>query len=279
MKENLIWAKSSIFANRSQWADVLQNGIRPFVGDDGNKKLIEELKIEFNYLGGENIRLAILTKIQNVEMLAIKLDDFFRNFLLLVNNSNKEIKLPIKDIFFPFPSNSIQYGLYDLQASANNVVNKLCSQISTCMIEAFDDGEIDGELLITFAFYLHSAFLTQLLPLRLKPVLLGLYNSDSYKLKKETVTEEYIAERFMENKATLIDIFESIRSNDVLGSSENPSWLDGWIKHCNEIVNSLDSNHSILYAIRDNINNQLGLTDNMILVIYHFIANVFADYQ
>ena len=277
MEKDLIWLQTSLFADKSQWAFILHNGVKPFRKDASNEKLIEVLLIEFNYLSGENIRMAIQTEARNAELLASKLDGFFKEFFLSANIYKKQVTLPVDGIFLPFPPNTIQYGLYKILANADELASKIISKTSACIIEALENDTIDEEVLITFAFYLHIALITQLKKLP-ETNFSSMYNFEIYKNMKDVVDEDYLNQKYVENKDSLIEIEESIRNYELTELYENPSWLIEWIKNCKEIIVSQPSeNPRVFVNIRDNINQQLGLTNNMIMLVNYFIHNIYAE--
>jgi hypothetical protein len=279
MEKEFLWLQTSLFADRSQWDIVLKNGIRPFLAELSDKKLIGPLLIEFNYLSGENIRLAIQTETQNAEVLADKFDDFFKEFFLLTNLQKKEVVLPIDSIFLPFPANTIQYGLYKV-VDVDDLRSKIISKISFCIIDALEDDTIDEEVLITFAFYLHIALITQLEELcQSKADFLSFYNSEIYENVEELIGEQYLVKKYEDNKASLIEIEESIRNYQEPEFSETPPWLIEWIESCKEIILSdlSEDKWLLLVIIRENINRQLGLTNNMRRLVNYFINSVYSD--
>lgn len=274
MENDLIWLRTSLFADKSQWGYVLTNGVKRFVDEVSNKNTIKSLLIEFNYLCGENIRVALKTEAKNARLLAHQIDDFFKGFFLSAKLYKKTATLPVTGVFMPFPKNTIQYGLYKVTIDNEQLNSNLTSKISDCIVNALEEEMIDEEILIMLAFYMHCSLITQL-ERTSKNIFLSHYNLD-YQYKTGTVTESYLIEKYHQNKTSLIEVEKSIRNYDSAEYNENPRWLINWINDCKQIIYPQLSGATEVYRnFRNSINNQLGLTDNMTLLVYYFIKKVY----
>lgn len=277
MENELIWLRTSLFAEKCQWGNILRDGIKVFIEDISNKQLIKDLLVEFNYLSGENIRFAVLVKTQRAELTALKIDTFFKQYFESANFSNKEVVLPVMGVFLPFPPNTTQYGLYNIEEENDKLLRGLSFITSLCLIEAFQNSIVDEELLIAFAFYLHVAVLDQLeIHFENKLNYLSIYKFEDYQLKKDALDKGYLTEKYLENKQPLIEIRESLKNYNTIEFRENLPWLLKWLNSYKLIFAEQPPRELLIFdSIRNCINKQLGLNDNMKLLLYYFICNVY----
>ena len=68
--------------------------------------------IEFNNLGGDNIRFSLLVPEHLVSQYAYMVDVYFKKLFLKFNVYLNESTKLVVGVFMPFPQNTIQYGLY-----------------------------------------------------------------------------------------------------------------------------------------------------------------------
>ncbi len=273
----MVWLRTSLFAKKCHWGNILQDGIKLFISDVSHAKWIKNLSIEFNYLSGENIRFAVQVEMQNAEILALKLDTFFKFYFKAVSFSKKELVLPLPGLFLPFPSNTIQYGLYIITNKDNELLTRLISITSFCLIAAFENCVIDEELLVTSAFYLHGTLFSyseMLFEGNLN--YLSFYDSEDSQSKKDVLDKSYLAEKYLENKQSLLEIKESLNNPNSLEFRASLPWLSEWLTAYETIVKERMSKEIEIYLSMSNcINAQLGLSDNMKLLVYYFVSCAF----
>ena len=93
MNNKLTWLSTSLFCFKSQWNELFINAIVPFLADDQQANaLIEAYTIEFNYSGGENIRLSLLTAEKNASDLTKKAKEYFTAYFLKSHYLTKDKK-------------------------------------------------------------------------------------------------------------------------------------------------------------------------------------------
>lgn len=285
MQENLLWLSTSLFCCKSHWNYLLREGVKPFLNDTTHEKYLRSYQLEFNYLNGENIRLALLAKEDHAETLAKKTDNYFKNFFSISALPTNEPDLTDWGIFMPFPANSIQYGLYKVDPLNRNDEKDYSFQreLSLLIAEGLGEENIDQETIITFAFYLHVA-LIKLITAKdpaITTELMQSYHTVPFHETDEHEDIEFMTAKYEDNKEVLQEIAEDIMKHTP-SSTTVPSWLERWMELCEaELISdsgqyqekTLNNIHSrIIYFI----NKHLSITDKMRLVLYYFItAEVF----
>jgi hypothetical protein len=254
MQQELIWLSTSLFCNSTHWGRLMSEGIAGFVSS--TPKLIN-YTIEFNYLSGENIRLALLVSQNDASVIAKNADLHFKNYFA---KSNLNIKLhkPLFDgIFMLFPTNTIQYGLYPPQHIIQDEMQRhqTAIDLSEIMIEALQD-EIDDEAIITFAFYLQMGLI--------RSVYKYLNNIDKLFL---TIGDFANADNNLdENLTSDYSIMDEI-TLDVMQAESfdiDLNWMGSWTKQCMDSLLQTNDSDEIrikrFYANRTAaIHRQLGL--------------------
>lgn len=274
--KNSIWLSTSLYCLRDDWHLLLSEAINPFFTT--NLDRIEALVLEFNYIGGENIRMALLTNEGNADRLSSEADLFFKNAFLRLPFHNKKIALPVQGLFLPFPNNSIQYGLY--RGDYRNY--RLQKELSLLMIEALSEESIDDETIVTFAFYLHISLMKVMLKYHTGSTeeLLKLYHS-SHSTGTEVSEFSLIKNKFEDNKDMLKEIFLDIM-NPVIENTP-PNWLSNWeaaiedkvkqaVKFCSEAKLAIEVIHSRIAYL---INKQLTISGSIELLLFYFIRESF----
>lgn len=243
----------SLFNCKSQWHKLLGNGISVFVK---NNPTIKGYRIEFNHLSGENLRLALLTYEDEAEELAKSASIYFNKYF-------RELKTPkiieeesySKGLFMQFPINSIQFGLFPPETINKSELEKclLPTSISKAMLSAFQE-EIDHELTLTFAFYLHITIIKTY-------YIKGFPLDKICSLLRETVISNDSEDVPVQYE--MYEITEEIMKSDV--SSHELDWLNEWYIYC---LNNLpcypaaiEENVRRNYLLFNNyLNMQLGIT-------------------
>lgn len=162
MQQKFLWLCTSIFCKKSRWHILLQE-----IALLKKKMRLEESgfssRLEFNYVCGENIRFALLVHEEQADCYVKQIDDYFKHFFSVSNFFVQPVTLPVEGIFLPFLENTIQYGLYksdsfDLDGNIWES-RSTASLFSDIMIEGVAGGEIDDEVIVTFALCLKIALL------------------------------------------------------------------------------------------------------------------------
>ena len=216
----MIWLSVSLFSSKVNWHGLLSEAIVPFTQTN---RLLKGYKVEFNYLSGENIRLGLLTDLDNEDALATNADIYLKNYFEKANLQKAPIKLPVDGIFMPFTSNTIQYGLYPPVTIGLNDLDRhtLSINLSKIIVTALQD-EIDDETIITFAFYLQIS---------LVKVMYKLLNDEDLLLAVIPSTDNFKAD---DNALSNLSLMKEI-TDDVIQTEEFDSelnWLNDWIGDC-----------------------------------------------
>jgi hypothetical protein len=273
MHTNLTWLTCSLFCSRDHWNHLLK-AIDSFpyyrdVQDHGKPCLVE-----FNYLFGENIRLAFLMPEEECKHFALQTDTWFKSFFSKANFPVSKPVLPLKGIFLPFPQNTIQYGLYRpevLYPPGQKYKHLLHSSLSHIIIEALKTEEIDDEMILTFTYYLHISLIKTILKGNLASVT-EVYNcyNNSFPENEETA----IITDNMKNMLAIADsIFNPQTREDI------PGWLQQWISVCDMQMKMELTSANTFYAkysrIVNQIHHQLGIEEKMGLLLPVFIRKTF----
>jgi hypothetical protein len=153
---NRRWVLSSIFSEKRNWALILKNGVKPILAD---LTFVNSFRIRFNYYSGSNIQFAILVSNQQCDSVAEKIDAHFKNFFSNSTLFSKQpLDLPIESLFIPFPQNSVQYGLYELDLKIEREQENIRQLLSEIILHSLSDHLDDTEIL-TLGLYLHLALI------------------------------------------------------------------------------------------------------------------------
>jgi len=281
MNNKLTWLSTSLFCFKSQWSELFANGIVPFLVDDQQANaLIEAYTIEFNYSGGENIRLSLLTAEKNVNDLTKKAQEYFTAYFLKSHYLTKEITSFEKDASASFPINTIQFGHYP----SLNIMRKekknhaLSINLSQIILDTLKNDCINDENILSFAFYLQmglikimndidpdfintlkSEFIMQSLDLYEKDrmshssieslgskLITGEISISDYLIQQDII----INEKFEEEKEILFEIAKDImEAND---QSNSFAWLEKWIVICKNEIDKAGQNNILTARILTN---------------------------
>jgi hypothetical protein len=292
MHQNFTWVTCSLFCSRSHWNHLL-NAIESFLNYRHNKAHIKNWLVELNYLCGENIRFAFFIPSEQCEHLALETNTWFKTFFSKANFPAGEPELPLKDIFLPFPQNTVQYGLYrpDITSSTElTSKNLLRTSLSNIMIEALKTEDIDDEVILTFTYYLHISliktiikknyasvtelynFYNDTLPVNLEEMVYGdwtMYSPDN--------GEQQISAIIAENAEKLLEIADSIINP--LTKEDIPGWLEQWTALCDRQMKmdlpSANTFHTKYSRIVYQLYKQLGINEKVGLMLTLFIRRTF----
>jgi hypothetical protein len=286
MAQDLAWLSASLFCGKDHWNALLSKGIKPFINQLVPQKEVKSFHVQFSYASGENIRLALQTEAAQAKQLAKRMDLYFKDFFSKVNFPKKEIKLPVDGVFMPFPPNTIQYGLYKLpkEKSARALdENHLKQELSLLMIEALGEECIDEETILTFAFYLHMAWVKSVSSHHAKlEGLMGLYREDAYALPGESMDSAFLSEKYRDNEILLLGIFYDIMDQQPTGIDHIPAWLENWMGLCKRTTEKRlpsfqdkDKAFELIHLQMVHfIHTQLGITENMKRLLFYFISQI-----
>jgi hypothetical protein len=262
----MIWLSTSLFCNKCYWHTLLSLGLLPIVENFGDMVAYE---ITFNYLSGENIRLGMLTEDKNAYTLSKAANDYFKVFFKNAELAMGESKLPVKGIFMPFPVNSIQYGLY-LPLQQAEQYSSLSIGLSQIIINALKDDTIDDNTILTFAFYLQVGLIKVIGKGRINFTDM-LNTTGNYDISIRNINQK----EFTENRDVLIEITTDILHNN----TDSPQWLKKWMMLCDKEINKAQNINPLncYNKLVSLIYKQLGLDNNMRLMLTEFISGCFAD--
>jgi len=267
------WLTTSLFCEKKHWSKIISEVIPDFLNTSLNKEIHEiQIYLQFNYLGGENIRLAFFSNFENVNDSAKQLDAFFKNFLskLLIPKNTHE--LPINGFFIPFPQNTIQYGLY------SPIVNKnLEFVISQTIIDALFDEFVDDECILTLTLYLTLGTMKVAISSNVltKDECSTFYRNEF--LKKNDLNEiDYFELKFINSEVLISEIV-----NDIFDPSLNnsPKWLTNWMLAYNLKIDLAKDEKVInpTFFYTDTvalIYRHLGITERMRLILSYFLSEI-----
>lgn len=282
MQENLLWLSTSLFCCKSHWNYLLREGVKPFLNDRTNEKYLRSYQLEFNYLNGENIRLALLAKEDHTETLAKKADNYFKNFFSISALPTTEPDLTHWGIFMPFPANSIQYGLYKVDPLNLNDEKDYSFQkeLSLLIAEGLGEESIDQETIITFAFYLHVALIKLIKDKdpAITTELMQLYNTTLFHQTEEDMDIEFIKAKYEDNKEVLQEIAEDIMQHTP-SSATVPSWLERWMELCEaELASYKREERGKFIKVHNHvfylINKHLGIKNELKFLLNYFISQL-----
>jgi len=268
----MIWLSVSLFSHKNQWNKLLSRAVVPFVSKNA---YLNGFTIEFNYLSGENIRLSLLTDEENAPGLAKLADKYFNNYFLNAGLPEHELKLPVNGIFMPFPSNTIQFGLYPpKKITADKLDNYSPSlHFSQIMLYALKDDVIDDEIILTFVFYLrmglikmiNSAYPNFVNDLKNRAIPLDTVSGKTAESKVNTL-------KFEEVKETLIEITRDIF--EVARTTYLPGWFKQWMAICKENMSDELTASSVYVKMLSLIDTHLALSTKMDSMLTYFIDRI-----
>jgi len=247
-----------------------------------NSSSVVDFSVEFNFLCGENIRLAVLVLEDSVNEFVPAMDNYFKSFFAERKLRTTQMLLPVAGIFKPFEQNTIQYGLFDISNEKSQNEVKLSANLSRVIISALKDDEIDDETIVTFGFYLHAAIF------KISQDRSDLINEvKSYYINYSLVTEAEISiglidDKFKSNKQELINIYQNIL---IENQSDLPDWMAGWIACIKDEIETYSTSLTDIlkaekyYRIISIVNRQLGISRNSWLMISYFLRQTIDAYH
>jgi len=270
------WLVSSLFCAASEWPELLNEAIKPFMDLSIVENTIDSFRIEMNYMNGENVRLALHTVNNNSASLALQTDSYFKNYFSKRKHEPYELSLPLKGIFMPFPINSIQYGLYRIKPTEKEEID-IMKELSLIIVDFFKEEIPADETILLFAFHLHICCfkITSTFTKHAANI------ADLYRLpplEEMAAVKEFAEEKFSENEITLLQVVEDI-FYDSIAENESLKWLNKWELLCDQWVKqwiksgkySANNIVEIHKKIFFQINNQLAINGDMLFLLFCFV--------
>lgn len=148
------WLSISLYCDQEHFHHLLKNGVSPALTCIKKRGSLVAWSFEFNGNGGPNIRLSILTLKDRAHETSLLIASFFESFFKQVNYRNCTHAMPGKELYMPFPGNSVQFGLYltDDSTANDHDLNMLLSEV---LLDALSDDIIDNDSLFSICLYLH----------------------------------------------------------------------------------------------------------------------------
>jgi hypothetical protein len=246
-KENFITLYTSLFSAKEKWNILLQEGIKEFY--KRYEDLLSDCEVEFNYTCGENIRLHFSCEKEKAEIIAQNADRYFRIYFSQKGFEERNTTPPFDGLFLPFPSNTIQYGLYN-KNERDPFLQNIGHTLSNILIDTLSDDIIDDESLLTLALYLQLG-------------LICIVNLDNAYLDAQLKIslEDSDTVPFMKNYILNRNAYQEILS-DVTTNWEQPiegfKWLTNWMYMCSRLLDNIGNPEWVFHTISSQINKQLG---------------------
>lgn len=273
MDQNYHWIRTSLFSSTDNWHFILKEGINPLINNLDKETLMAH-QIELNYIRGENIRLAFLSSDQNAIKLAQLVDAHFKRYF-----SNTQLQkhgfIPGKDLFMPFPENTIQYGLYDIDVYPEIEKYQVEQELAHLIIHSFEEN-FDDQTVLTLALYLHLVILKILhssFPEYLA-ILPGLYKGYA----DMSIGNGALSDipEMLENTTLLREITNDVfTENNFAHFTAELAWLQKWFEICqNKIISSIEGHrfektHADLSTL---VAKHLGLSGFFQAMLYNLIG-------
>lgn len=250
----MIWLSISLFCSKQNWHTLMANGVDVFLK---NNSVIKGFRIELNYLYGENLRLALLTEEENARALANVVSNYFIDHFKKTGISKTTIKTIKKGIFMSFPENSIQFGHFPPEIISKGEMehHSFSTPISKAMLNAFMHEEIDDEMILTFAFYLHIVMIKTF-------YVKGITVNKIFSLLANT-TKLNEPER-QPVKYEMFEITQEIMQSNM--PIQELDWLNNWYIHCLSTLSIYEADlekeaEKKYFLFINSLNSQLGITN------------------
>jgi len=271
------WLSTSLFCPKINWRYVLCDGIKPFLKSNSCRKYLVSCLIEFNYLGGENIRFSLLTQEENIASFIACVDSFFKNYFFSIENNKTEQPSSSDRVFLPFPANTIQYGLYTPVQIIDADVDRFSIpvQLSVFILEALKEEDIDDEIILTFGYYLSMSLIKTLIKNypAITSALLKLYEVDSD--SHVDLDTPFIKSEFEKNRAILFTVADDIINHRI---EQLPGWVQKWTRFCDKemkkevsFLSADDIPFNFHRQVSFYIHKQLGINENTAVLLSWFI--------
>lgn len=277
---NYQWLSISLFVDKSNWHLLLRDAIYPFTLSQSTNGVISSFNIEFNTVGGENIRLSLRVLKSLKYSIAKKTDKHFKNYFSKQNFYSRLTEKPFNSVFMPYPKNSIHYGLYKIRdAYKPQYLIPLDQAISETMIKVFDD-TVDDEAILTFSLYLLFScyYIISKLKLPLAKSGAEVYSYAVEKLHIWEVDQDLIRKKYDE----LESLIEEIYSDIVTDTRRDLQWLHNWEESLSQALTSVKSEKEtsqIINYCSKFIIHKLSLNNFSINLLSYFFKTTVSKYN
>lgn len=155
LRQKPIWFATSCFCSREKW-NILLKEIRRIVEDLKHDLISYHIQINNHY--GENIRISFLTIEEKIDDVGQTIRNCFEP--LFSSFPEETFKAPISSITLPFPTNTFEFGLYEIKFHEKLLPTyKIQEVLSKAMMEGLEEEEITRDTLVTFSLYLQVSLI------------------------------------------------------------------------------------------------------------------------
>lgn len=277
--KDMSWIKTSIFTSKQNWKLIL-SALGSLLELSQLKKNVQYHLIQFNYSGGENIRIAYYVN-KGTELETCKIIDFyFKNYfknedLIFIKECRNLIGL-----FLPYPQNSIRYGLYTDPAD-NNLYEELHQALTKSIHYIFTQSDVETNLLITFSYYINLCLFKNIIQEYSikKYEWIQIYNLVEMEIEFQDLDLNVgLKKHFDSCKEELGDIFYKLILSP---QTDIDSWVTDWLEESNKALRlhlklpgfNSESIKPFFLKLIDYFNEVIGLSKSENLLIKYFIAN------
>ena len=207
VQNHLTWLSTSLFCSRNEWKRVLNDGIDPLLKTDICGRCLHAYLLEFNYLGGDNVRFSMLGKEDDHVSLIDHIEHFFRStYCKPDGHSHEKAQISVGKVSV-LPVSIRQYHLRYPVESENDLDRYLIPvHLSKLILAVLKEEDIDDETLLTFAYHLSMGLISALREISCEVLidLVPLYDFGSY--ANADSRDAMFIESFEENKTMLFEI-------------------------------------------------------------------------
>lgn len=192
------------------------------------------------------------------------------------------------EIICPHKLRPVYIHYFDLFFATDHACNLISRyfdiRFSRFLLEALEqEGEIDDGTLITFAFYLHIAWIKKVSSCSILPDKMTLVKT-YYQLediKREKQFYGSLVAEFDVIKNSLMEIYTEIMNNSPGNDHDSPPWLNTWENICqNEITKyqmDRSSEMQLNFIIPEIINEKLGVRAKSKYILFYAISSILND--
>jgi|SRR5690606_9206621 len=210
------WLTTSYFCSKEQWSILLKE-IKNFLENLEVNLLTYNIQISNQY--GDNIRLSLLTRENEVDDLGQKI--LLRFEPLLSSFPKESFKFPIRDINLPFPTNTVEFGVYEIHFhELYSAIYKIQEELSKAMIEGLKEEKIESDTLLTFSLYLQVSLFkacSNLLP--------NFKKGFTVLIQDDLKPNSKLRQALNENHNLVLEITKDIMEEK---SDEDLAWVETW---------------------------------------------------
>ena len=273
------WVYFSLYCCQENWTVLLDRSISPFLNKWKSKDDVRAWQLQLNYDGGANIRLSLLTSQSEAATIATDADKWFNRFFLDAGFAARPVVLPIDAIFLPFPSNSIQFGLYRYEATEGEYHYEMEHLLSEIILQVFMVDNVEDDAVLVLSYYLVLSLLKVSVGTGLvsKNEVLSGQERNAASVRPYLLAEEMLEEKFEMSRNILEGIMQEVL--DPEEKNNTPVWLRHWVKTCEGALanwlKKIGEKPQHVISFYDQcwglIGKHTGLNSNMKLLLHYFI--------